>query len=80
MATWEPEKIRLGVSACLLGEQVRYDGGHKRDTFLTDTLGPFVAWVRVCPEVEVGLGGARDARAPRQRAPAPGGVLHAGAR
>jgi uncharacterized protein YbgA (DUF1722 family)/uncharacterized protein YbbK (DUF523 family) len=56
MAKWEPEKIRLGVSACLLGESVRYDGGHKRDAFLTDTLGPFVTWVPVCPEVEIGLG------------------------
>jgi len=72
MAKWEPEKIRLGVSACLLGDQVRYDGGHKRDAFLTDTLGPFVEWVRVCPEVEVGLGVPRppirlvgDAAAPR---------------
>jgi uncharacterized protein YbbK (DUF523 family)/uncharacterized protein YbgA (DUF1722 family) len=59
MATWEPGKIRLGVSACLLGDEVRYDGGHKRDAFLTDTLGPFVDWVRVCPEVEVGLGAPR---------------------
>ena len=56
MVKWEPEKIRLGVSACLLGDEVRYDGGHKRDAFLTDTLGPFVEWVRVCPEVELGLG------------------------
>lgn len=56
MMKWEPQKIRLGVSACLLGDEVRYDGGHKRDAFLTDTLGPFVEWVRVCPEVEVGLG------------------------
>ena len=52
-------KIRLGVSACLLGEQVRYDGGHKRDAFLVDTLGPFVEWVPVCPEVEIGLGTPR---------------------
>jgi uncharacterized protein YbgA (DUF1722 family) len=56
MLKWEPEKIRLGVSACLLGDEVRYDGGHKRDAFLVDTLGPFVEWVPVCPEVEVGLG------------------------
>jgi uncharacterized protein YbbK (DUF523 family) len=56
MPKWEPEKIRLGVSACLLGDEVRYDGGHKRDAFLVDTLGPFVEWVPVCPEVEVGLG------------------------
>ncbi|HSE93124.1 MAG TPA: DUF523 and DUF1722 domain-containing protein [Methylomirabilota bacterium] len=56
MGKIEPEKIRLGVSACLLGERVRYDGGHKRDAFLADTLGPFVEWVPVCPEVEIGLG------------------------
>jgi uncharacterized protein YbgA (DUF1722 family)/uncharacterized protein YbbK (DUF523 family) len=56
MSKWEPEKIRLGVSACLLGQEVRYDGGHKRDAFLTDILGPFVAWVPVCPELELGLG------------------------
>jgi uncharacterized protein YbgA (DUF1722 family)/uncharacterized protein YbbK (DUF523 family) len=54
------EKIRLGVSACLLGEGVRYDGGHKRDAFLTETLAPFVEWVPVCPEVELGLGVPRD--------------------
>jgi uncharacterized protein YbgA (DUF1722 family)/uncharacterized protein YbbK (DUF523 family) len=51
-----PERIRLGVSACLLGETVRYDGGHKRDSFLTDVLGIYVEWVPVCPEVEIGLG------------------------
>src|SRR4051812_20090170 len=51
-----PRRVRLGVSACLLGERVRYDGGHKRDAFLTDVLGPHVEWVPVCPEVEVGLG------------------------
>jgi uncharacterized protein YbgA (DUF1722 family)/uncharacterized protein YbbK (DUF523 family) len=48
--------IRLGVSACLLGEEVRYDGGHKRDTFLVEDLGPWVEWVPVCPEVEIGMG------------------------
>jgi uncharacterized protein YbgA (DUF1722 family)/uncharacterized protein YbbK (DUF523 family) len=56
MSKWEPQKIRLGVSGCLLGQEVRYDGGHKRDAFLTDVLGPFVEWVPVCPEMEVGLG------------------------
>jgi len=73
MSKWEPpRKIRLGVSACLLGQEVRYDGGHKRDAFLTDVLGPFVDWVPVCPEVEVGLGVPRppirligDPNAPR---------------
>jgi uncharacterized protein YbgA (DUF1722 family)/uncharacterized protein YbbK (DUF523 family) len=52
--------IRIGISACLLGDEVRFDGGHKRDRFLTDTLGPFVEWVRVCPEVELGLGTPRE--------------------
>ena len=60
MREGEAQKIRLGVSACLLGQAVRYDGGHKRDPFLTDTLGPFVEWVPVCPEVEIGLGVPRD--------------------
>jgi uncharacterized protein YbgA (DUF1722 family)/uncharacterized protein YbbK (DUF523 family) len=53
-------KLRLGVSACLMGERVRYDGGHKRDPFLTETLAPFVEWVPVCPELEIGLGVPRD--------------------
>jgi uncharacterized protein YbbK (DUF523 family)/uncharacterized protein YbgA (DUF1722 family) len=48
--------IRIGVSSCLLGHEVRYDGGHARDPFLTETLGRFVEWVPVCPELEVGLG------------------------
>lgn len=52
-------RIRLGVSACLLGEAVRYDGGHKLDRFLIDVLGPYVEWVPVCPEVEIGLGTPR---------------------
>jgi uncharacterized protein YbgA (DUF1722 family)/uncharacterized protein YbbK (DUF523 family) len=60
MREGETQKIRLGVSACLLGQAVRYDGGHKRDPFLIDTLGPFVEWVPVCPEVEIGLGIPRD--------------------
>jgi len=51
--------LRVGVSSCLLGRPVRYDGGHKRDDFLTGVLGPFVEWVPVCPEVEIGLGTPR---------------------
>ena len=51
---------RLGISACLLGDEVRFDGGHKRDPFLTDILSPHVCWVRVCPEVEVGMGTPRE--------------------
>jgi len=53
--------LRIGISACLLGQQVRYDGGHKRDRFLTDTFGLFVEWVPVCPEVEAGFGTPREA-------------------
>jgi uncharacterized protein YbgA (DUF1722 family)/uncharacterized protein YbbK (DUF523 family) len=53
--------IRIGISACLLGEQVRFDGGHKRDAFLTETFGRFVEWVSVCPEVECGFGTPREA-------------------
>ena len=52
--------IRIGISACLLGQEVRFDGGHKRDRFLTDTLGQYVDWVPVCPEVEMGLGTPRE--------------------
>jgi len=53
--------IRLGISTCLLGERVRYDGGHKLDHFLADTLGRYVEWVPVCPEVEIGLPIPREA-------------------
>lgn len=54
-------KIRMGVSSCLLGNEVRFDGGHKRDRFVTDLLGRFVEWVPVCPEVELGMGTPRPA-------------------
>ncbi len=52
--------IRVGVSACLLGQPVRYDGGHKLDRFITDTLGRYCAFVPVCPEAECGLGIPRE--------------------
>ncbi len=55
------DKVRLGISTCLLGEKVRYDGQHKLDTFLRDTLGRFVEYVPVCPEVECGLPIPREA-------------------
>ena len=54
-------KIKLGISSCLTGEKVRYDGGHKWDRFITETLGKFVEFVPVCPEVECGLGIPREA-------------------
>lgn len=50
----------MGVSACLLGREVRYDGQHKRDEFVVDVLGPFVEFVPVCPELEVGMGVPRE--------------------
>jgi len=54
------DKIRIGVSKCLLGEPVRYDGQHKHDHFITDTLGRYFDYVGVCPEVECGLGVPRE--------------------
>src|SRR5437764_13438392 len=59
MSTPDPPKLRIGISACLLGQEVRYNGGHKRDAFLTDTFGRYVEWVAVCPEVELGMGTPR---------------------
>ena len=53
--------IRIGISSCLLGQEVRFDGGHKRDHFLSETFAPFVEWVPVCPEVEAGFGTPREA-------------------
>jgi uncharacterized protein YbgA (DUF1722 family)/uncharacterized protein YbbK (DUF523 family) len=65
-------RVRLLVSACLLGEQVRYDGQHKYDAYLVESLGRFVDWVRVCPESDSGMPIPRpsmhlvgDPRAPR---------------
>src|SRR5512139_2920578 len=55
------EKIKLGISTCLLGENVRYDGGHKLDRFLTNTLGRYVVYIPICPEVECGFGIPREA-------------------
>jgi uncharacterized protein YbbK (DUF523 family) len=48
-------KIKLGISSCLLGENVRYDGGNKLDRYLMDAFGHVVEWVPFCPEVEAGL-------------------------
>jgi uncharacterized protein YbgA (DUF1722 family)/uncharacterized protein YbbK (DUF523 family) len=54
-------KIKLGISSCLLGEKVRYDGGHKLDRYIIDTLGKYVEFIPICPEVECGLGIPREA-------------------
>lgn len=52
--------LRLGISSCLLGEEVRFDGGHKKNRFLVDVLGQYVEWFAVCPEVEMGMGTPRE--------------------
>ena len=51
---------RVAISRCLLGDPVRYDGGHKREPSLTDALGAQVEWVPVCPELETGMGVPRE--------------------
>ncbi len=51
---------KLAISGCLLGQAVRFDGGHKRDAFLTETFGQFVEWVSICPELEIGMGVPRE--------------------
>jgi len=53
-------KVRIGMSSCLLGDEVRFDGGHKRDATLLEAFAPHVEWVRVCPEVEAGMGVPRE--------------------
>jgi len=55
------ESIKIGVSSCLLGENVRYDGGHKRDPYIVEVLARFFELVPVCPEFECGLGVPREA-------------------
>ena len=54
-------EIRMGISACVLGKEVRYDGGHRRDRYVTDVLGQYFEFVPVCPEVECGLSVPREA-------------------
>jgi len=55
------EKIKIGISSCLIGEKVRYDGGHRWDRYITDTLGEYFDWLPVCPEIEYGLPVPREA-------------------
>lgn len=55
------EKIPVGISACLLGDNVRFDGGHKRCAFATDELSPFMRYVPACPEMAIGLPTPRPA-------------------
>lgn len=70
------EKIKIGISSCLLGNPVRYDGGHKLDRFLRDTLGQYVDYVPVCPESECGMGIPREAMRLEGRSDAPRLVTH----
>ena len=53
--------IRIGVSSCLVGAKVRFNGGHKKDNYLTDVLSRYFDWVRVCPEMDIGMGTPREA-------------------
>lgn len=75
----DPRPLRIGVSACLLGQEVRFDGGHKHDRWLTGTLAQWCELVPVCPEVEAGMGIPRESvrlqgevAAPRMIAPRSG--------
>lgn len=56
----ENPDIRIGISSCLLGENVRFNGGHAHDSFTTTTLGPYVEWHPICPEVDIGMGTPRE--------------------
>jgi len=53
-------EIKIGVSSCLLGETVRYDGGHQKDSYVTGALSRHFTWISVCPEMELGLGVPRE--------------------
>ena len=54
------EKIKIGMSSCLLGEEVRWDGDHKYDQYVRDVLGSYFDYVSICPEVDVGMGVPRE--------------------
>lgn len=55
------DKLKIGISSCLLGNKVRYDGNHKLDHYITETLGQFFQFIHLCPEVDCGLGIPREA-------------------
>ncbi len=59
-STSNPDKIEIGISSCLLGAEVRFDGGHKRDSYINGTLSEYFEFVPVCPEVAIGLGTPRE--------------------
>jgi len=51
------DKIKIGVSSCLLGEKVRWNGDHKQNLFVRDVLGNYFEYISICPEMEIGMGG-----------------------
>jgi uncharacterized protein YbgA (DUF1722 family)/uncharacterized protein YbbK (DUF523 family) len=53
-------RIKVGISSCLLGDKVRWDAGHKKDRYITDILGAYFGFIPVCPEVELGMGVPRE--------------------
>ena len=53
--------IRIGISSCLVGAKVRFNGGHKKDNYITEVLSRYFTWVRVCPEMDIGMGTPREA-------------------
>ena len=59
--TFDPEPdIQVGISSCLLGEEVRYNGGHSHDSFITSMLSPYFSWIPICPEMDIGMGTPRE--------------------
>jgi len=60
MQTTTPQQISIGISSCLLGDEVRFDGGHKRHSYIEKTLGQYFEFVRFCPEMAIGLGVPRE--------------------
>ncbi len=56
----DDSRIHLGISSCLLGAKVRFNGGHKKDNYVTDVLSNYFDWVRVCPEMDIGMGTPRE--------------------
>lgn len=59
MSKFNPQRIQIGISACLLGEKVRFDGGHKQSSYCRQEIAPFFDYVPVCPEMAIGLGAPR---------------------
>ena len=59
-ACTDNHELAIGVSSCLLGKPVRFDGSHKRNRFITEVLGKVFTFVPICPEVETGMGVPRE--------------------